>query len=380
MQTDIHLILISAQTVPNITPILDERSRPRQVIMLVSPDMRQQAEQLERIYKPRGIQVSEWPIQDAWNIEHIRDRVMELLSEYEADAIALNATGGTKPMSIAAYEVFRAFEKPIFYVHPETDRLIWMYPEGRQSFDIADRIKLKEYLMAYGATEVNEIDKGGVSQAIRDLSDELIRRIDQYSNALSRLNYLAAMAENQLLSPAIGQEMNGDYAFWELIDRFQATGLLALEGNRLRFGDEDARFVVNGGWLEMYVYACCLNLKKRMGIQDVARSIEVKRRQGNSEVLNEIDVGFLHNNHLYLLECKTKVFSGNNLKHDEGAEVLYKLDSLRDHLGGLQARAMLVSVKKLQKHNRSRARELKLQYCVHTDLVNLEQYIANWLQ
>ena len=34
-----HLVLISAQPVPNFTPVLDERFRPEQVIMLVSPDM-----------------------------------------------------------------------------------------------------------------------------------------------------------------------------------------------------------------------------------------------------------------------------------------------------------------------------------------------------
>ena len=379
MQNNIHLVLISAQTVPNITPILDERSKPEQVIMLVSPDMRRQAEQLESIYKPRGIQVSEWPIHDAWDIEYIRNRVFDLLSEHEDDSIVLNATGGNKPMSIAAYEVFRTFNKPIFYVHPETDRLIWMHPQERASFDIADRIKLKEYLMAYGATEVKEQHKAGVSQAMRDLTDELVHHIAQYSDALSTLNYLAAVSENQLISPPIARDKKGDYVFWRLVERFQKAELLDLEGDRLRFNDENARFMVNGGWLEMYAYACCLNLKKRMGIQDVARSIEVKRQHGKSEVLNEIDVGFLHNNRLYLLECKTKVFSGNNLKHDEGAEVLYKLDSLRDHLGGLQAKAMLVSAKKLLKHNRSRAKELRLQYCVHTDLVNLEQNIANWL-
>lgn len=381
MQNNIHLVLISAQAVPNITPILDERSKPNQVIMLVSPDMQNRAEQLESIYKPRGIKVGYWPIQDAWDIEHIRNRVMELLIKYEDDAITLNATGGTKPMSIAAYEVFRSFEKSIFYIHPEQDRLIWMYPQDKPAFDLVDRIKLKEYLIAYGATHVNEVHKGGVSQALRHLSGELIERITHYSDALSTLNYFAAMADkNRLLSPELDGDLNRNYIFWDLVERFQQAGLLQQEDNRLRFNNEEDRFMVNGGWLEMHAYAICLNLKKQLGIQDVARSIEVKRQQGKSEVLNEIDVGFLQNNRLFLLECKTKVYSGHNRKHDEGAEVLYKLDSLRDLLGGLQAQAMLVSVKKLKKHNLSRAKELQIQYCGHEDLKFLEQKIADWLQ
>ena len=70
----------------------------------------------------------------------------------DAGTIALNATGGTKPMSIAAYEVFRTFGLPIFYVHPEQDRLIWMHPSGRPAVDLANRLDLEPFLRAHGAS------------------------------------------------------------------------------------------------------------------------------------------------------------------------------------------------------------------------------------
>jgi hypothetical protein len=381
IMSKIHLVLISAQAVPNITPILDDRFRPDQVIMLVSKDMEQRADHLERIYKPRGIKVSRWPIDDAWDIEHIRFRVMELLERHEQDGIALNATGGTKPMSIAAYEVFREDDKPIFYVHPERDRLIWMHPGNQTSVDLADRIKLKEYLIAYGANEVKEIHKSGVPDSLRTLTAGLIANIGAYAPALSSLNWYAASADNRhLRSQELSRDLNGNHAFWELVKVFEAAGLLHQEGNRLGFKDEEARFIVNGGWLELHAYACCLNLKKSLGIQDVARSVEVSRQQRHNQVLNELDVALLKDNRLYLLECKTKGFSGNDRKHDEGAEVLYKLDSLRDLLGGLQAKAMLVSFKELNKHNRHRAKELKIEYCCHQDLKFLEEKIGQWLK
>ncbi|MGZ8916483.1 MAG: hypothetical protein ACXW1Z_25655 [Methylobacter sp.] len=50
-----HLILISAQAVPNITPVLDETFKPRQVIMLVSPDMHPRADWLEQVINKRGV-------------------------------------------------------------------------------------------------------------------------------------------------------------------------------------------------------------------------------------------------------------------------------------------------------------------------------------
>lgn len=376
----IHLILISAQAVPNITPILDERFRPQQVIMLVSPDMEKRADCLEQIYRPRGVSVIRWPIADAWDIEHIRERVMALLSEYEQYDILLNATGGTKPMSIAAYEVFRAFDKPIFYVHPEQDRLIWMHPDNRPSVELADRIKLKAFLQAYGVDRVDETHQGGVPQNLRDLSSELIAHIEVFAKSLGRLNYFAALADNpQLRTPDLGQELNGDHAFWKIVDLFEHAGLLHRAGKQLAFVDENARFIANGGWLELHAYACCLNLKKSHGLQDVGRGIEVTRRHGKNSVKNEMDVAFLKDNRLYLLECKTKRIKGDGADYDEGAEILYKLDSLRDLLGGLQAKAMLVSFNPLKPQHRNRARELKIECCCHQELQSLESKIAEWL-
>ncbi len=379
MSIKTQLVLISAQAVPNITPILDERFKPQQVIMLVSENMLERSEYLEKIYQTRGINVSRWAINDPWDIEHIRSRIEDLLLENEYESIALNATGGTKPMSIAAYQVFRENNLDIFYIHPEQDRLVWMYPK-RSSVDLADRIKLKEYLFAYGASEVNEIYKGGVLASYRVLAEQLINNIENYASALSSINYFAATADNpKLISANIGQALNQNYNFWTLVELFEQAGLLSQQGQELAFPDERSRFLVNGGWLELYAYACCLDLKKTKGIQDVSHSVEVSRRQGKNTVLNEMDVALLKDNRLYLLECKTKSYSGNSKKHSEGADVLYKLDSIRDILGGLQAKAMLVSFKKLQSHHFARAKELKIETCCYQDLKFLKEKIERWL-
>ena len=379
MQNKTQLILISAQAVPNITPILDERFKPQQIIMLVSDDMMQRSEYLEKIYKPRGVKVRRWKINDPWDVEHIRQRIEDLLLENDFENIALNATGGTKPMSIAAYEVFRENNLEIFYIHPEQDQLIWMHPK-RAAIDLADRIKLKEYLYAYGATDVKEVHKSGVAVSLRTLSKELTDNIQNYEPALSSLNYYAASADNPRLTSKPTDDKNGDYVFWDLVDIFEQAHLLKKAEGRLIFPDEDSRFLVNGGWLELYAYQCCLDLKKKSGIQDVGHSIEVTRQKGKNTVLNEMDVAFLKNNRLYLLECKTKQYSGNSKKHSEVADVLYKLDSIRDIIGGLQAKAMLVSLKKLEKHHYNRAMELNIELCCHQDIEFLEEKIEKWLK
>jgi hypothetical protein len=72
-----HLILVSAQPIPNLTPILDDRLKPKKVIMLVSADMHERSLALENIYKPRGISVERHLINDPWDANNISDQILD---------------------------------------------------------------------------------------------------------------------------------------------------------------------------------------------------------------------------------------------------------------------------------------------------------------
>ena len=376
MNIDTHVILISAQAVPNITPLLDEQFKPKNVIMLVSPDMRQRADWLEAVIKTKGIKSQRWDISNAWDIEHIRDNVIDLLNQHEGKSMALNATGGTKPMSIAAYDVFRAFELPIFYVHPDHDRVIWMHPPDRPSHDLADRIRLPEFFSAYGATVTETGDKLGVPAADRELTQTLISEVQRWAAPLSILNAYAAEAQKNLTA-TLRPKDKGYSELRHLIALFEHNGLLAVKGDTLQFANEDNRFYVNGGWLEQHVYGLCLNLKKAHGIQDIDRSLQVERSHRNPSVKNELDVVFLKDNRLYIIECKTH--SDKNQVGGKNADAIYKLDSLKDLLGGLQARAMLVSFNRPNQYDLQRANDLGIAVCAHQDLLLLPQKLTQWI-
>ena len=376
MNIETHLILISAQAVPNITPILDEQYRPRKVVMLVSDDMRQRADWLESVIRSRVSHITRWPIANAWDIEHIRDQVIELLDAYPEN-IALNATGGTKPMSIAAYEVFRTFDKPIFYVHPEHDRIIWMHPADRPGGDLADRIKLPEFLKAFGAEVTAQGDKYGVPQRYRELTQTLILNAESYTEPLRVLNAYAAKAK-PALTVVLDPKHRNYRQLEKLIELFQEPGLLELKGDRLTFSSEDARFYINGGWLEQHVWGVCLNLKKSLVLQDVGRSIEVERNHRNSPIRNEMDIALLKDNRLYIIECKTH--HDKSPANNKNTQALYKLDSLKDLLGGLQARAMLVSYNSPNKYDLQRAHDLGISICAHRNLAQLSQKLTEWIR
>ncbi len=374
-----HIMLVSGQPTPNLTPAIDPDLKPDSVILLVSPDMRERAHWLEDIYRPRGIRVEHWPIDNAWDIEHIQLRVMELLEREQAavagKTIILNATGGTKPMSIAAYESFRAYELPVYYVHPESDQLIWLYPEDRPSHQLADRIRLPDFIRAHGA-RVTERGQSQVPVQYQELAQKLIDDVAYFSNALGVLNWYANSAEKTLRSDPLESNHIGFDALQDLLDQLEQIGILTVQDDRLRFKDEPARFFANGGWLEQYIFAKVNSLKKTLPtIQDTAQSLQIVRGTGTSK--NELDVVILANNRLHLIECKAKTFKKGDA--NSGTETLYKLDSLADTIGGLQARAMLVSYKTLSDHDAQRGRDLRIKVLQGQQLQQLDTQLRDWL-
>jgi hypothetical protein len=378
-----HLLLVSAQATPNLTPALDPAVRPDRVILLVSPDMTRRADWLQAVLARRGIRVDRWTIADAWDLEHIQFRVLELLEAervlVKQGAVALNVTGGTKPMAIAAFDAFRAYELPVYYVHPEHDRLIWIHPAARPNVSLANRIRLDDFLAAHGATLLGRRDQA-IAEPLRALTAWLVEQNQRIARPLATLNWLASHAEGALRSPVLEQRQMRDQGLAELLRRFAEHGLLRIEDARVRFPGEAQRFYVNGGWLEEHVYDTLRGLRGELrDVQDLARSMDIVREGSRGEVVpNEIDVACLADNRLYVIECKTRGWDDGSAA-GPGADALYRLDSLSDLLGGLQARAMLISYRDLPHHVLRRAADLRIQVCAGKRLPELHAVLRAWI-
>ncbi|MCB1616324.1 MAG: DUF1887 family protein, partial [Pseudomonadales bacterium] len=143
-----HVCMVSAQAAPTILPLLDEAMKPEKVILLVTPQMEHRADSLKSVIEPRGIQVEEIPIESADDFSAMQLKIMDLLCRYDKTEIALNVTGGTKWMSIAAQEIFRENQSDVFYVDADTDRILFL--GDRKPVKLSASINLKNYIQAYG--------------------------------------------------------------------------------------------------------------------------------------------------------------------------------------------------------------------------------------
>ena len=379
-----HVCLVSAQATPNLLPALDEAWRPRTLVLACSTQMKHAAAALRSVVQTKcpGLAVQVLDLPNAYDYGALSDTFLNYLADHADDNIALNVTGGTKLMAVAAQEVFRSAGKPVFYVNVETDEVI-VIGEKAPSQPLRAKMKVHEMLRAHGYS-VSVQEQPQITRELRDLTARLIDHVASAGRALGAINSLARSARDL---PGLKAELTpAQYDSRSLMDMlalFADAHLLRQTGQVVQFRDEDARFFVNGGWLEAHVFEALQSLRaQHEGLSDVAMGVRVAF-DGKAKEKNEIDVAFLYRNTLHLIECKTaNLAQGGKGDDNKATEALYKMESLLK-LGGLRTRGMVVDYRgELAKSeaNQKRAAEAGIAIVSGAQLKDLKGAISRlWL-
>ena len=373
-----HFCMVSQQAAPNLLPLLDGDMRPEKVVLLVTPQMKKQADYLERVIKPRGIKVMQQALEVVDDYDAMENQLVVFIDNEPDGEIALNVTGGTKWMAIAAQSVFRMKGAAVFYVKAEDDKVLFL--EGDPAtHNLSQRIDLKTYLQAYGYEFREQSPITGLPSNLRELCERLVGKVDEWQGAIGQLNLLASKAESrQSLTVTLDQlPYQPDQQLHVLLKECEAAGVL--QGNvskQLVFTDAQARIWANGGWLEAYVNSMLNALKGEGVIQDSPRLSQHIQRIGETSH-NEIDVCFMARNRLHLIECKTKRMAGKG-SADATTDTVYKLDSI-SALGGLGTKSMLVSYRELSKADAQRAKDLRIEVIQGNEIQSLKSRLRDWI-
>lgn len=339
---DTHLCLVSEQAVPNLLPVLDERWRPKRVVLAVSEPMKDKADSLAKVIKRRcpGIQVGRLDLTDAFEYDKLSNDFLNFLVDQEGIDVALNVTGGTKMMAVAAQEVFRENKRPVFYVNVATDEVIQIGQSGHSDPLSAD-MKVQDLLDSHGYS-MTSVQRPQVSADDRDLCARLIDHVKSDGIGLGMLNWLAGsdQARNRL-QVSLSDRDRDSQSLARVIDLFKDAKRLQFDGHAISFPNEASRQFVNGGWLELHAYQVLSNLRgEKSGITDVAMSVVIEHPDGRT--CNELDVACLIRNTLHIVECKTANLAQEGVSGDDKAtEAIYKLEAL-SKIGGLRTKAMIV--------------------------------------
>lgn len=373
-----HICLIGDDPTANLTPIIDKGIPSNRVIIAHEEYQQEQVEQLIKVIQTRGYKVAIWLLPTTFNTEEIKFNFMQLF-EQEATHPSetwLNASNGSRYQILAAYEVARAYDAPIYIVEPKYDALFWLNPENREMTPVGDKIKLHEFLSVYGCTLKSQQNKNGISPDLRAIGENWLNQADKLQTGLAKLNYLAQFTHGDtFISKEQDSAMLNDESLQWLLNDLLTLELIRVEGKSVHFKNEKTRFFANGGWLEEITFSYIRSLSSEIPeLQDDGHSVEIERSINGKTIKNELDVVALVNNKLYVIECKTKKF-----KNGEGSNMLYKIDSLAVRLGGLKCKAALVTFYPLNKSELARSKELNIEIFNISQISNLKCNLKNWL-
>ncbi|MDM7321912.1 MAG: DUF1887 family CARF protein [Gammaproteobacteria bacterium] len=110
----VHVLLVSAQAAPNLLPALDPDLKPDEAVLIVTAKMKGPATAIESVLRETGIRTSRVPLDNEHDYAAIEAALMKVAGEREGQRIALNVTGGTKLMALAAQSVAQAWSWPVF--------------------------------------------------------------------------------------------------------------------------------------------------------------------------------------------------------------------------------------------------------------------------
>jgi len=213
---------------------------------------------------------------------------MKTMSEQMLDKecqYVVNITGGTKVMSLAIFDFFREFAS-VRFVYVPIGRNVYCDVKSGEDHPLNYRVTLKEYFALYGMT---------------------------YK---SRTTF--------------AQPSRVTNAFF---DRLRQSGFRTPPEIRNAQEHEDTamRSYYSGGWFEEYTYS---RIKKEKGLKERQIAMSLKIFRDKSQVNdNEIDVAFVFENALYVIECKYTMFGYGREPHATIEEYLYKLAAICKDLG-----------------------------------------------
>jgi Domain of unknown function (DUF1887) len=331
MSNNLLVSLVSEQTIPNVQMIKQLNGLIDQYLFISTESM-ENTGQRNWIINATHIQpenLLEPKIVDQFSFSSIEEN-LDQIDFSVFDKIYVNLTGGTKVMTLAAFEFFKEVGAEIYYLTGRANERIKVSPGRKKSIDkINAKVTLSEYLYAYGF-EIKETTGSGIDEVYTKKFFDLYTSKESGLPGHPMINTLREKHRDKGVKIS---DLDGLNEFLTQID-------FPLSSDKL--SKYEVKYLT-GEWFEEWVHS---KLQEE-GIADVdniksGMVLSKKSREGEM-VPNEMDVLFIHSDTLYTIECKTSVFHKvYNPADNDGqtgklvsiiGEVIYKSDSMQKSFG-----------------------------------------------
>lgn len=301
------LSLIGEQNAPNVILIRDKAFAGMDRYVFITTVEMEQKRRLDHLLMALNLPTNRYQkiVVRADDLLDVREKLETLYTDNPHDQYYINLTGGTKMMSIGVFAFFSQaqIKAKIFYI-PVGQQVFWqIHPSTEYKMRLLKAsIDLSTYLTCYGV-DLSETDLQAGSTFSEGYTAELFRLFldkkrqyteDQQTFGWYIYNLRGKHNKNRnapIKLTAIAQlesflkEIN-----FQLLDDKQLSPV-------------EIKYLI-GGWFEEWTYH---QIKKQLNLPDkaIAHNVMIQGMQGDKSVgKNELDVMFMFQNTLYLVECK----------------------------------------------------------------------------
>ena len=367
----ILLCLLSDQHVPNLLSV--HHFQPDRLVLVESASMKSKnaAKNLLRALEAghldyRGRYHVE-PLPDENNMETIRTSIQRAYDGSPDDQWIANITGGTKPMSIAAYEFFKEKSARVIYTPINCPSELLAVANGENE-TCRHRPKIREFVAGYGFECQQPPHALRTKEAYARKHWEAARTIAQYATGQS----LVKEACSKRLKESPGQRIDlkrGEVqsSSPEVRDALCTTfGLEGTGSSLLGQIDRHIGHFIAGGWLEVFLWGLLDEHQNALRLWNVHLGLVI--RPVNVRDGNEYDVGFMRDHALCTVECK----SGGQW-HDPKFDILYKVEATIRQFRALRVRSFIATTSELiYEKSRLKGRIIKPQIVSRAEAYNCQ--------
>ena len=256
----------------------------------------------------------------------------------------VNLAGGTRYMALSVQHVFSNFNSAFLYIQTRENLVVKtifdnsIYDDDDEILPIRYKMTLGEYFDVYGLSYDLDTPKPLVAN-----EEQTKQMFDMFAQRkLTSADY------------KVMEILREKYRNWKYLDINEVENIIndsmipipnlsrflnyikftPAKKGILQHGELD---YLTGGWFEEYVYYL---IKKNVEPDEIAIGVRI---DGITEIKhnNELDVCFIKNNQLYVIECKSGISSESMFN-----EIVYKVSSLKEVLLGLDCKSYIFSLKK----------------------------------
>lgn len=263
---------------------------------------------------------------DPFSPQDTKDVILDFLKKHpEWHEVGFNLTGGTKLMYAGAIAACNQCFGVPFYFETRNHNMLWL-----SDYTTADIVGLKQ-VDGYFALSRMVVTRSGYweDDSNREFRKELTLKLWEWKSEISNI-YKQIVQYND--TPSTPFEAYNKEIYASLDKYNNATLTLGDYTFEIPQCPDFAKYIT-GGWLEEYAYLQLQPLVEDGSITDIRIGMEVSWEEEQQATVQEFDVVFTDGKRLYFLECKAGAYKSEDVQ---------KLQNNVRNYGGIDARGAMV--------------------------------------